>query len=139
MNIAMGPGASTAWNQVASAEIRYYWAIEQVGGIPYGDRVPVELDTRALATYTLATALNFGLAMRATAFFEIAGEASWSFSALPCQPAMAPCSRPCECGLIISLATAARPGYETPSVPISSGRGYLWGHFWRLSSQRIDS
>ncbi|MEQ8661715.1 MAG: hypothetical protein RLW62_12955, partial [Gammaproteobacteria bacterium] len=73
-----------------SAEIRYYWAIEQVGGIPYGDRVPVELDTRALATYTLATALNFGLTMRATAFFEIADEASWTFSALPCQPRCAP-------------------------------------------------
>ncbi|MEQ8231010.1 MAG: hypothetical protein RLW61_11735 [Gammaproteobacteria bacterium] len=90
MNIAMGPGASRAYNQVASAEIRYYWAIEQVGGIPYGDRVPVELDTRALASYTLATDLNFGLTLRATAFFEIADEASWTFSALPCRPICAP-------------------------------------------------
>lgn len=37
----------------------------------------------------------------------------------PCQlPAMAPCSRPCECGFIRSLATAARHGYDSPSVPI---------------------
>jgi hypothetical protein len=50
-------------------------------------------------------------------------------SDLPCQPAMAPCSRPCECGFIRSLATAARPGYDTPSAPIGLGRGYLWGHF----------
>ena len=86
MNIAMASAMFASASQVASAAIRYYWAIEQVGGIPYGDRVPVELDTRALTAYTLDTALNYGLTMRATAFFDVADEGTTTFTLAPCLP-----------------------------------------------------
>jgi len=67
------------------AEIRYYWAVEQVGGPAWSGGVPVDIATQGLASYTIDSVNGPGMQnMYAKAFLETAGDGNRTYNATPC-------------------------------------------------------
>jgi len=67
------------------AEVRYYWAVEQVGGPAWNDSVPVDIATQGLSSYTIDSVNGPGMQnMYAKAFFDTAGDGNRTYNATPC-------------------------------------------------------
>ncbi len=67
------------------SEIRYYWAVEQVGGPAWSGSVPVDIATQGLASYTIDSVNGPGMQnMYARAFLETAGDGNRTYDATPC-------------------------------------------------------
>ena len=71
-------------NGQALAAIRYYWAVEQVGGDPFDGRVPVDVETHGRVFSVVNTASGGIGNLYAEAFFEIAGDTNHLYQANAC-------------------------------------------------------
>jgi hypothetical protein len=71
-------------NGQALAAIRYYWAVEQIGGDPFDGEVPVDIETHGRVSSTVETT-NGGIGnLFAEAFFEIINDPDHLYQANAC-------------------------------------------------------
>jgi hypothetical protein len=71
-------------NGQALAAIRYYWAVEQVGGDPFDGKVPVDIETHGRVTSTVETTSGGIGNLFAEAFFETINDSDYSYQANAC-------------------------------------------------------
>ena len=71
-------------NGQALAAIRYYWAVEQIGGDPFDGQVPVDIETHGRVSSTVETTSGGIGNLFAEAFFETINDSNHSYQANAC-------------------------------------------------------
>lgn len=85
LNVQPGSLSLFPWDVSGEASIRYYWAIEQIGGPAWNELVPVDIVTAGSTSFSVDTVNGIGVTnMYADILFDTSGDSNRSFSATPC-------------------------------------------------------